>query len=59
MTKEFGLGKKRKGLQNIHLFKSALKKLKTKLHNFHRKHKYIDVGRYGTFGEKINTKNHQ
>ncbi|MEN9487588.1 MAG: glutamyl-tRNA reductase [Bacteroidota bacterium] len=45
MTKEFLVWeKKRKFAPNIHLFKSALKKIEDhEMHNFHRKHKYIDV----------------
>jgi glutamyl-tRNA reductase len=45
MTKEFLVWeKKRKFAPNIHQFKSALKKIEDhEMHNFHRKHKYIDV----------------
>jgi glutamyl-tRNA reductase len=38
------LGKKRKFAPNIHQFKSALKNIEDhEMHNFYRKHKYIEV----------------
>ena len=45
MTKEFlSWEKKRKFAPNIHQFKAALKHIEDhEMHNFHRKHKYIDV----------------
>ena len=45
MTKEFlSWEKKRKFAPNIHQFKAALKHIEDhEMHNFHRKHKYVDV----------------
>ena len=45
MTKEFlAWEKKRKFAPNIHQFKAALKHIEDhEMHNFHRKHKYVDV----------------
>lgn len=45
MTKEFlAWEKKRKFAPNIHQFKAALKHIEDhEMHNFHRKHRYVDV----------------
>ena len=45
MTKEFlSWEKKRKFAPNIHQFKAALKHIEDhEMHNFHRKHRYVDV----------------
>lgn len=45
MTKEFlAWEKKRKFAPNIHQFKAALKDIEShEMHNFHRKHKYVDI----------------